>query len=146
MKYLSTYKLFETESKSTLDKMGLLQDLSVDLSDDGLYVKVSTDCPRFKQLSDIAKLKGHQIVFLEIEDKDKVFCKNYPEDDMDWLNNKPIINDFIKRLEDFGMKREISPGCDYVIPKTGDGGYRMYGGGTSVTLVFTGKGYESIKL
>lgn len=131
MKHLYTYKLFETESKSILNKMGLLQDLSVDLSDEGLYVRVTTDIPKFKQLSDIAKMKGQQIIFLEIEDKDKVFCKNYPKDDMDWLNNKPIILDFIKRLEDFGMKRED---------------YKMYGGGTSVTLVFTGKGFDSIKL
>lgn len=137
MKYLSTYKLFESESKSMLDKMGLLQDLSVDLSDEGLYVKISTDIRRFKNLIDRAKLQGHKIVFLEIKDKDKVFCKSYlsnaySEDDMDWLNNKPIILDFLKRLEDFGMKW----GRDY----------EMYGGGTSITLVFSGKGVDSIKL
>jgi hypothetical protein len=51
---------------------------------------------------------------------------------MDWLNNKPIINDFIKRLEDFGMKREVD--------------YKMFGGGLSITMIFSGKGINSIKL
>jgi hypothetical protein len=124
MRYLRTYKLFE--SRTMADRMGLLQDLSVDLSDEGLYIEISTDDPRFK------RKKGEKYIYLRVDDKDKVFCKNYPVDGMDWLNNKPIINDFIKRLEDFGMKREVD--------------YKMFGGGLSITMIFSGKGINSIKL
>lgn len=119
--------LLESKStKSMADKLGLLQDLSVDLSDEGLYVKVTTDDPRFKRKT------GEQYVYLRIDDNDKVFCKNYPKDDMDWLSTKPIIEDFIKNLEGFGMHR--------------DKDYKVYAGGTSVTLIFSGKGVDSIKL
>ncbi len=114
-----------TSKPTTADRLGLLQDLSVDLSDEGLYVKVSTDDPRFKRKT------GEQYIYLRIDDNDKVFCKNYPKDDMDWLSTKPIINDFIKNLEGFGMFR--------------DKDYKLYGGGTSVTLIFSGKGVNSIK-
>ena len=113
-------------TKSMADKLGLLQDLSVDLSDEGLYVKVTMDDPRFKRKT------GEQYVYLRIDDNDKVFCKNYPKDDMDWLSTKPIIEDFIKNLEGFGMHR--------------DKDYKVYAGGTSVTLIFSGKGVDSIKL
>lgn len=125
IKPINEFLLESTSRPTTADRLGLLQDLSVDLSDEGLYVKVSTDDPRFKVPRGLN-------IFLRIDDNDKVFCKNYPEDDMDWLNNKPIINDFLKRLEDFGMVR--------------DKDYKMYGGGTSVTLIFSGKGVNSIKL
>lgn len=110
---------------TTADRLGLLQDLSVDLSDEGLYVEVTTDDSRFEVPSGLN-------IFLKIDDKDKVFCKNYPNDDMDWLVDKPIIKDFIKKLEGFGMVQERD--------------YKVYGGGTSITLIFSGNGVKSIKL
>lgn len=138
MRYLSTYRLFEYESKSMINKMGLLQDLSVDLSDEGLYIEITTDDVRFQ------RRRGIEYIYLRIEDKDRVFCKSYPKDghpstsatemdEMDWLNTKPIITDFIKKMEDFGMKRDVD--------------YKLYGGGVSVTFVFEGKTQlDSIKL
>ena len=31
-------------------------------------------------------------------DKDKIFCKDYPINDMDWLLGKPIMNEFFNKL------------------------------------------------
>jgi hypothetical protein len=49
---------------------------------------------------------------------------------MDWLYNKPIMLDFYKEIEDFGLK--------------GDRDFKIYGGGLHVNLVFDNK--EVVKL
>ena len=109
MKWVKTYKLFE--SKWTPEE--ILRELSWDLSDAGLHTDFPND----------GKFGGR--FYLSIEDKDRVFCKNYPEDDMDWLHGKPIINDFFKELESFGFVR--------------DRDYKVYGGGLGVNIVFDDK-------
>jgi hypothetical protein len=45
---------------------------------------------------------------------------------MDWLYSKPIINDFIDKLEHFDLIRDIH--------------YKLYAGGTGVNFVFDDKG------
>ena len=90
----------------------------------GKYIKhrrVSANHPRFEG-------EFH----VEITDNNRVVCKNYPEDDMDWLYNKPIIMDFFDELTDFGLIR--------------DKDYKVYGGGTSVNLVFQKEGFDKVKL
>jgi len=123
---MKRYKAFVNES--TQDEIAFLQDLSVDLTDEGLYVTVTENDPKFH-------FKG--CLYLIIEDKDNVFCKNYPKDDMDWLYGKPIIDEFLKKIEAYGMHR---------VDSMMDSGYLVYGGGKSTTLVFTTKGRKSIKL
>jgi hypothetical protein len=117
MKYLVYFR------ESLEEEMSLLKDLSADLSDDGLFVSVSSYNPHFY---------FEDSIYLKIEDTNQVYCKEYPKNDMDWLVDKPIILDFFKRLEKFGMVR--------------DRDYKVYGGGLSVTLIFDKKGRESIKL
>lgn len=112
----SHIKIKAFESKET-SRMKVLKDLSIELQDAGLDVKVSTEDDRFHFKDSI---------YLVVDDVDKVFCKKYPEDDMDWLHNKPIMLDFYKRIEDFGMIR--------------DKDWKLYGGGLSVTLIFDNKG------
>ena len=75
-------------------------------------------------------LKGE--LHVEIKDNDKVFCKNYPEDDMDWLYGKPVIMNFFDELTDFGLIR--------------DKDYKVYGGGLNVNLVFQKEGIDKVKL
>ena len=108
MRYLKTYKIFEN-----LNPEKILWDISLDLSDEGLYVSFPED------------RKFGDKFYLSIEDIDKVFCRNYPEDDMDWLWGKPIIIEFIDRLKDFDLIQ--------------DRDYKVYGGGLSVNLVFDDK-------
>lgn len=88
----------------------VLDQLSIELEDNGLYVNFSND----------GKFGGK--FYLSIIDKDNVFCKNYPKDDLDWLHGKPIITNFLKRVDDLGIKRNKD--------------YKLYGGGTGVNLVF----------
>lgn len=114
MKYLKSYKLFE----SSWSPEDILTELTIEMYDAGLYVEFPND----------NKFGGD--FYVSIEDKDKIFCKNYPEDDMDWLYGKPIINGLFRELEDFGFVR--------------DKDYKVYGGGTGVNIVFTNK--EDIKL
>ena len=93
--------------------INILTDLTLDLSDSGLKVEF---------------LDGNQFsgrFYISISDDNKIYCKNYPRDDMDWLYNKPIMLNFYKELEDFGLKR--------------DKDYKVYGGGTGVNLVFDDK-------
>jgi hypothetical protein len=90
----------------------------------GKYIKhrrVSANHPRFE---------GE--LHVEITDNDKVFCKNYPEDDMDWLYGKPVIMNFFDELTDFGLIR--------------DKDYKVYGGGLNVNLVFQKEGIDKVKL
>ena len=125
MKYLIKYKIFE--SKDIQSKIDLLQDLSIDLSDEGLYVQITTEDNRFQ------RKKGINYIYLKIDDKDRILCKDYPEkNDADWLVNYPIIHSFIQRLQDFGIYRDVD--------------YKVFGGGTTATLVFEGIGLRSIKL
>lgn len=120
MKHLKKFN----ESKSKFqEEIEILKDITLDLKDSGLKVTVSESDDRF-HLSDA--------IFLKIEDDDKIFCKKWPENDMDWLHGKPIIMEFYKTLEGFNLKWDR----DYVIA----------GGGPSVTLIFKGKNRESIKL
>jgi hypothetical protein len=109
MKHLISYKVFE----SKWNPEEILRELSWNLLDVGLQVGFPDD----------NKFGGR--FYLSVEDKDRVFCKNYPEDDMDWLHGRPIINDFFKELESFGFVR--------------DRDYKVYGGGLSVNIVFDDK-------
>jgi hypothetical protein len=113
MKIVKDYKTFIFES-SKLSPIDILTQLTLSLSDDGLHVVVTNDDNRFN---------NHGELFVLIEDKNKIFCKNYPEDDMDWLVSKPIILDFFKELELYNLKRDVD--------------YRVYGGGTGVNLIFS---------
>lgn len=98
------------ESLKELSTEDILREISIELVDAGLYVSFPKD----------NKFSGR--FYMAISDDDKVFCKNYPEDDLDWLYNKPIMMEFYNQLEDFGLKR--------------DKDYKIYGGGTGVNLVF----------
>jgi hypothetical protein len=88
----------------------ILRDIALDLSDEGLYVQFPND----------GKFDGK--FYLSIEDKDKIFCKDYPTNDMDWLWGKPIMNEFVDRLEGFNLFQ--------------DRDYKVYGGGLGVNFVF----------
>lgn len=88
----------------------ILMEISLPLQDKGLKVRVKNDS------------KFDWKFYLEIDDTDKIFCKNYPEDDMDWLWGKPVINEFIQDLEDFGLQRDVY--------------FKIYAGGTGVNVVF----------
>ena len=105
---IKKYKMFLALKE--LSPKDILNELGIDLVDAGLYVEFPND----------NKFSGK--FYMAISDNDKVFCKNYPEDDLDWLFNKPIIMEFYKELEEFGLKR--------------DKDYKVYGGGTGVNLVF----------
>lgn len=118
MKYL---KLFN-ESKFQ-EEMNFLEDLSLDLKDAGLEVKISESDPRFHE---------KDTIYLVVIDKDQIYCKSYPKDDMDWLVNKPIMLEFYKTLTSFGIKQ--------------DRDYKLYGGGLGATLLFTGEKRKSIRL
>lgn len=62
---------------------------------------------------------------MAVEDKDKVYCKDYPMDDMDWLYGKDIINNLFEELSGFGLIR--------------DKDYKVFAGGLGVNLVFDNK-------
>lgn len=98
------------ESESKWDAQDILKELSWDLNDSGLSLEFPND----------NKFKGDP--YLSIYDEDKIYCKNYPEDDLDWLFNKPIMIDFYNKLDEFGLKR--------------DKDYKVYGGGLGVNIVF----------
>jgi hypothetical protein len=109
MRYIKPYKLFESLNSPE----DILKNISLDLSDEGLYIDFPND----------NKFGGK--FYLSVEDKDKIFCKNYPKDDMDWLYGKPIINDFIDKLKDFDLIRDVH--------------YKIYAGGLGVNFVFDDK-------
>ena len=134
MVYLNSYKLFEFKSvwhkgmykeSHNWTPEEILKELSLPLSDAGLKISfldngkipVSIAGKHLKNISNE--------FYMSIDDVENIFCKNYPQDDMDWLYNKPIMIDFYKELEDFGFRRDI----DYVI----------YGGGAEVNIVFKNK-------
>ncbi len=108
MRYLKKYKLFEANQPEEI-----LTNIALDLSDEGLYVQFPND----------NKFGGK--FYLSIEDKDKIFCKDYPINDMDWLWGKPIINEFVNKLKDFDLFQ--------------DKDYKVYGGGLGVNFVFDDK-------
>jgi hypothetical protein len=112
---LNYIKYMESNKWSPED---ILKELTWDLIDSGLKVEFKND----------SKFGGK--FYVAISDVDKIFCKNYPQDDLDWLYNKPIMLNFYKEIEDFGIKR--------------DKDYKIYGGGTGVNLVFEDK--EVIKV
>ena len=107
---IKNFRMFNESSWSPED---ILLELSLELKDEGLYVNFSND----------NKFGGD--FYMAISDDDKVFCKNYPKDDMDWLYNKPTMLNFYKELVEFGLVR--------------DKDYKVYGGGTGVNLVFDNK-------
>ena len=109
MKYLKTYKIFE----SNWSAEEILRELSLELSDAGLHIDFPNDG------------KFDDDFYLAIEDKDKIFCKKYPEDDGDWLYGKPIIDGLFNQLSDFGFVR--------------DKDYKVYAGGLGVNIVFKNK-------
>lgn len=106
-------KNWEMFNESNWNPEDILIELSLELKDAGLYVEFPND----------NKFAGR--FYMAISDNNKVFCKNYPQDDMDWLYNKPIMLNFYKELEEFGLIR--------------DKDYKIYGGGTGVNLVFDDK-------
>ena len=116
MKYL---KRFNESSDFTPEE--IMKELTLTLLDAGLQVNVysgeykKSNHPRF-----------------EITDNNKVFCKDYPKDDMDWLYGKPVIMNFFDELTDFGLIR--------------DKDYKVYGGGLGVNLVFQKEGLNKVKL
>jgi hypothetical protein len=114
MKHIKSYKLFESLNSPE----DILKNISLDLSDEGLYIYFPND----------NKFGGK--FYLSVEDKDKIFCKNYPKDDMDWLYGKPIINDFIDKLKDFDLIRDVH--------------YKIYAGGLGVNFVFDDKNVVEI--
>jgi hypothetical protein len=120
---LQKYKFFISESAKD-DQMAILKELSLDLSDVGLDVKISDRDTRWEEV------RGG--IFVVITDKDKIFCPRWPDDGLDWLWGKSIITTFIEKLKDFGLKY--------------DRHYRVYAGGLSVTLAFTSEGRKSIHL
>lgn len=97
-------------------KEDILKELCLNLLDAGLYVNIDLNS------------KYH----VDICDKDKIFCKKYPEDDLDWLYNKDIMMEFYQDLEAFGLEREK----DYII----------YGGGLGVRIVFNKSGLKKLHL
>ncbi len=107
---IKNWKMFNESNWSPED---ILIELSLELKDEGLYVELPND----------NKFGGK--FYVAISDYDKVFCKNYPQDDMDWLYDKPIMLNFYKELEEFGLIR--------------DKDYKIYGGGAGINLVFDDK-------
>ena len=122
MKYL---KRFDESSEFTPEE--IMKELTLGLLDTGLQVSVYTG--EYKS-SNHPKFEGE--LHVQITDYGKVFCKNYPEDDMDWLYGKPVIMDFFDELTDFGLIR--------------DKDYKVYGGGLNVNLVFQKEGLNKVKL
>jgi hypothetical protein len=123
MKYL---KKFNESSEFTPEE--IMKELTLGLLDVGLQVKINVGEHFSSSISFVDKNGLH----VEIKDNDKVFCKNYPEDDMDWLYGKPVIMDFFDELTDFGLIR--------------DKDYKVYGGGLNVNLVFQKEGFDKVKL
>lgn len=110
---IKNFKMFnETNSFEFGSSEDILSDLVVDLEDQGLFVNLKND----------NKFSGK--FYVEILDKEAIFC-NYPANEMDWLYNKPIIKDFLNRLDIFGLKRDID--------------FKVYAGGLGVNLVFDDK-------
>ena len=122
MKYL---KRFNESSDFTPEE--IMKELTLGLLDAGLQVNVYSG--EYKK-SNHPRFEGE--LHVEITDNDKVFCKNYPEDDMDWLYGKPVIMNFFDELTDFGLIR--------------DKDYKVYGGGLNVNLVFQKEGLNKVKL
>jgi len=100
----------------------IIKELTLELQDAGLQVKINVG----EYQSSSVSFSNKDGLHIEITDKDKIFCKNYPEDDSDWLYGKPIIVNFINELTDFGFER--------------DKDYKVYGGGLRVNIVFEDKG------
>jgi hypothetical protein len=108
VKMFNEYNDFELGSTEDI-----LSDLVIDLIDNGLSVEFKSD----------NRFDGY--FYVNIEDIYKIFCKEYPINDMDWLYNKPIMLEFYERLRQFGLKRDLD--------------YKIYGGGLVVNLVFEDK-------
>jgi hypothetical protein len=117
MKYLKKF------NESRWSPEDILNELTLNLKDAGLEVKISDEDTRFH---------GKGTLFVLITDVNRVFCKKYPEDDLDWLVSKDIMKEFFTDITDFGLIR--------------DKDYKVYGGGLSVTLVFDLEGLKSVKL
>jgi hypothetical protein len=108
VKMFNEYNDFELGSTEDI-----LSDLVIDLIDTGLSVEFKSD----------NRFGGY--FYVNIEDIYKIFCKEYPINDMDWLYNKPIMLEFYERLRQFGLKRDLD--------------FKIYGGGLVVNLVFEDK-------
>lgn len=117
LRYLKKYNIKENYSKKFTPEE-ILKELSLELIDNGLYIDFPND----------NKFGGK--FYLEISDRDKKYCKEWPINDMDWLWGKKVVLDFIKELEDFGFIM--------------DSDYKIYAGGLYVNIVFENK--NKIKL
>ena len=102
-------------------KEDILKELCLNLLDAGLDVKINLS-------ADINSQEYH----IDICDKDKIFCKNYPKDELDWLLDKPIMKEFYQDLEDFDLKW--------------DEDYKIYAGGLGVRIVFNKFGLKKLHL
>jgi hypothetical protein len=98
----------------------ILNELTLELQDSGLKVNIGNN-PKFDNKPTIV-----------IEDVDQIYCKEYPENDMDWLFGKPIINELFEDLKAFGLEY--------------DKDYRVYAGGLGVNIVFTPETLKRVKL
>lgn len=130
-----TYKIFleskESEEKELLEyRMGLLQDLTNDLSDEGLYTSIYTHDVRFQELT-----SESPYIYLKIEDRDNIFIDdiqfNFSKGGS-WLLNQKIIADFLEKIRKIGIDRGKHFG--------------LYSGYNSITLSFPKSGQKSIKL
>ena len=104
-----------------------MKELTLGLLDAGLQVNIYSGKYKY---SNHPQFEGE--LHVEITDNDKIFCKKYPKDDMDWLYGKPVIMNFFDELTDFGLIR--------------DKDYKVYGGGLVVNLVFQKEGLNKVKL
>lgn len=102
------------------DPIKILKELTLELQDNGLQVCIKNSS------------KFDYKPTLAISDRDKIYCKNYPYDQLDWLWGKPIITEFLEDLNTFGLNR----GKDYSI----------YAGGLGVNIVFEKNALKKIKL
>lgn len=128
----SFYRYYDnvlTESKDyDIEKAKITLDyLTEYLQDMGLFVEITEEPFGF--------FKGD--LFLRITDENKILCKNYPKDDLDWLMDKEPINKFIGMLED---KLFLERSEKQINEKD----YNIYGGGLGVTFCFTESGIKKI--
>lgn len=123
MKHIIKYKSFKFNSineKSDWTPHEILREITIDLYDSGLQINFPDD----------NKFGGK--FYLEIFDGDHKFCKEWPENDMDWLFGKPPITDFLKTLDSWDLIRNKD--------------YKLYGGGLGVNVVFEESGIEKLKV
>ena len=105
MKYLSTYKLFESKVD---DKIQLLKDLAIELQDAGLEVEVTNGFGSGRYSSHLPEYKNY--IFMSVKDINNKFSTD--------LFNTDIIDEFKETLKSYGMNpRGMSGGDNCVVVK-----------------------------